>query len=267
MQERLYYQEVEKMQSLYNVIKNDAVLKQGSKEIVTEFNIAMDVKEEPVKPANVGISLENYENLAKNMIENARRQSEQIKINAYEEAQRLQQEAATKGYEQGYHQGYEKGYAEGQEQGYRETIESAAQQAEEMINNADNLLRSAREEYERYLEKKKEDIKEVIMQIAEKLLQKEVAQVDVLDELIFNSISSEKNAKLFVIKTNAMYCEQIRSQANMWKDQLAFSGDIFVVEDNSVQPGDAVIEKNNGKIVVGIGTGLEKIREVLEGND
>ena len=263
MQERLYCQEVEKMQSLYNVIKSDVVVKQGSKEIVTQFNVAMNIKEEPTNDSNVGISLENYENLAKNMIENARRQSEQIKINSYEEAQRLQQEAATRGYDEGF----ENGYREGQEQGYREIVESAMQQAEELTNNADNLLRSAREEYERYLELKKDDIKELVIQIAEKLLQKEVAQVDVLDELIFNAISSEKNAKAFVIKTNSMYCEQIRSQISTWKDQLAFLGDIFVVEDNSVQPGDAVIEKNNGKIVVGIGTGLEKIREVLEGND
>jgi len=251
------------MQSLYNVIKNDAVVKQGSKQIVTEFNIEMGIKETTVQNTNPGISLENYENLAKNMLENARRQSEQIKFKAYEEAQRIQEEAASKGYENGY----ENGYREGQEQGYRDIVESATQQASEIVNTADNLIKSAREEYERYLENKKEDIKEMIMYIAEKIMQKEMAQVNVLDELIFNAISSEKNAKLFIIKTNSIYCEQIRNQVKIWKEQLAFSGDIFVVEDNSVQPGDAIIEKNNGKIVVGIGTGLEKIREVLEGND
>ena len=50
-----------------------------------------------------------------------------------------------------------------------------------------------------------------------------------------------------------------------WKDKLAFQGDIFVIEDNFLDDGNAVIEKESGKSIVSIAYGIEKIVEIFQG--
>ena len=56
----------------------------------------------------------------------------------------------------------------------------------------------------------------------------------------------------------------IKDQVENWKAKLAFQGDIFVIEDNFLDDGTAVIEKETGKSIVSIAYGIEKIIEVLQ---
>ena len=49
-----------------------------------------------------------------------------------------------------------------------------------------------------------------------------------------------------------------------WKSKIAFQGDIFVIEDNFLEDGTAVIEKETGKSIVSISYGIEKIKELFK---
>ena len=40
---------------------------------------------------------------------------------------------------------------------------------------------------------------------------------------------------------------------------------LFILPDDEIHPGNAIIEKNTGKIEVGIDIGLERIKQVLIG--
>lgn len=251
------------MQSYYNVIKSGSVIKQGNKQIVTNA-AAVPLKENlSHNEDNARVYIDSYENLAKNLIENARRQSEQILSKAYEEAQSIEAEAQNRGYQNGF----EQGYRDAEEKFIRETYEPALEQANEIIENAENTLRSAKEEYESYLKAKEQDIKELVVAVAESLLKKEVREADSLNSMILDALNQEKNAKSFVIRCNNLYISEVKKNIPVWKEQLALNADIFVVEDNSIEQGNVVMDKENGKIMVGIEQGIQRIREVLEGND
>jgi flagellar assembly protein FliH len=251
------------MQSLYNVIKGNNVVAQGEKEIRTEFLFPRVIKNnntsyeanEIDSSENRAREMEAYEALVKTMVANARRQSEEILSKAFEEAQRLEKEA------------YEKAYAEGQENGYtdayNEMIPQAAAEAEAIIENAKALLLEAKLQYETYLEDKKDEILKLSVSIAEHILKRELKSKDGLNELIYETIKESRNSDTFIIRVGKLYVDEIKVNIEKWKESLGLKADIFIVPDESINEGNAVIEKNNGKIEVGIDTGLKSIKDEL----
>ena len=80
---------------------------------------------------------------------------------------------------------------------------------------------------------------------------------------MFDALSKVKNTKTFIIKSNQIYCEEFKSKIELWKEQLPFKGDIFIIPDESIEEGSAIIERDNGKVVVGVDISLEKLHEIL----
>lgn len=255
------------MLSSFNIIKNDNVIPQGDRDIVTKFEspVTKEISEKYAKD-----HIESYENLVKNMLESARAQSQKILTNTYAEVEKLERDTNTKveeikkeAYEEGFNEGSKRGY----DDAYQSTMEKALLEADKIKKNADDMLALAEKEYKEYLEIKKNDIVNTIIMITEGILQKEVKDKDSISQIVFNAIEKAKNTKRFVIKCNSLYTEEIKNQLEVWKGQLALEADIFVVSDNSVTLGNAIIEKNNGKIIVGIDAGMEKIKNMFKENE
>lgn len=252
------------MQSSFNVIKNTSVIDQGRKEITTEFNQAeYSSRHTSSKNENSGVSLDAYENLAKSITDNAREQGERILSIAYKEAEEILQNASARGHKEGY----DKGYLDGSKLGQEQIITPATEMAKEIITNAELILKSAKKECEIYIEEKEKEIKEFILIAVENVLRQKVESNDVLNNMVYQAISNSKNVKLFIIRTNSLYFNELKSQLAEWKTQLGYKEDIIIIEDNLIGPGSAIIEKDNGKIVVGIDKGLEKLREILLGKE
>jgi len=257
---KLYFQGVVKIQSSFNVIKNSRVIEQGNREINTHLREAVGgvsssviMDENPdIKKAN----MESYENIARNILENARRESEKIISKAYVDAAKAKTQAFKEGLELGYKDGYENGY--------KEAIGKAMDEAEAVRAEADSILIAAKEEYNQYLIDKEQNIKALVVSIAESILKKEIKQPDALNEMIFNTLKAERNAKSYIIKSHNSHFDSIRNEIENFKNKLAFQGDIFVIEDNFLDEGTAVIEKESGKSVVSISYGIEKIIEVFQ---
>lgn len=255
------------MQSSCNVIKQSSVIKDGNKPIVTEFQKMSEVQQKELGETNAKIFIESYENLARTMVEDARRQREQILSSAYAEAERISKEAYENAYQQGYNEGNQNGYNDGfnkaYEEGYKSNLDKALQEAELIKNNADNILKTSIEEKERYIKEKEMEIKDLIINSVESILKKEVKEQDGLNSIIFEALSKVKNTKTFIIKSNKLYCEEFKNQIDLWKEQLPFKGDIFIIPDESIEEGSAVIERDNGKVVVGTHIAMEKLRELI----
>ncbi|KZL94138.1 hypothetical protein [Clostridium magnum] len=252
------------MQSSYNIIKNSSVVKEGNKQIVTEFEqIKEDKQKELQKEINAKSFIDSYENLAKTMIEDARKQREQILSSAYSEAERLSKEAYERAYQEGNQNGYNDGFNKAYEEGYKINLDKALQEGQIIRNNADSVLRSAVEEKERYLKEKENEIKDLIINCVESILKKEVKEKDGLNNIIFEALSKVKNTNTFIIKSNPVHCEEFKGKIELWKEQLPFRGDIFIIPDESMEEGSAVIERENGKIQVGANIALEKVREIF----
>lgn len=247
------------MQSSYKVIKNTSVAQDGLKEIVTEFEKKEEVRQKISIETNAKTFIDSYENLAKTMLENARNQGDDLLSKAFTEAERLEKEAYEKGYKKGYDDAFNKSY----EDGYKKNLEKAVGEGEVIKNNADNVLRSAVEEKERYLKEKQEEIKSLIINCVECVLKREVKDGDALNNVIFEALSKVKNTKTFIIKGNEMYCEELKNKVELWKEQLPFRGDMLIVADNDIEAGKAIIERENGKIVVSVDMAMEKIKDIL----
>jgi flagellar assembly protein FliH len=255
------------MQSSYKVIKNTSVSQDGLKEIVTDFEkreeIQQKMQQKEWAETNARMFIDSYENLAKAVLENARNQSDDLLSKAFSEAEKLEKEAYEKGYSEGNQRGCDDGFNKAYEEGYKKNLEKALEEGEIIKNNADNILRSAMEEKERYLKEKQEEIKSLIINCVECVLKREVRDKDALNDVIFDALSKVKNTKTFIIKSNEMYCEELKNKVELWKEQLPFRGDIFIIPDNDVEDGKAIIERENGKIVLSVDMAMEKIKDIV----
>lgn len=258
------------MHSSYNLIKGTNVVPQGSKEINTEFVPAKKIAgaKEDMPEGELSIAeqnealarqMESYESLAKILVENARRKGEEILSKAFEEAQTIEKEAFQKAYEEGKQKGYEDAYNET----YNTILPQAQAEASSIIENANRLLLDAKKQYEVYLESKEEEIISFAVNMAEHILKRELRAKEGLNDLIYQTIKDSRNADTFIIRANEIYVEEIKSNLSTWKESLGLKAEIFVVPDESITEGNAIIEKNNGRVEVGIDIGMKAIKEEI----
>lgn len=98
------------MQSLYKVIKKSSVVRQGEEKIKTNYKKPVSLEKEiEIEEENSKKFIDSYENLARNILENARKKSEEFLSKAYAEAEVVEEEAFKKGHEEGFHKGSEEG--------------------------------------------------------------------------------------------------------------------------------------------------------------
>lgn len=251
------------MQLLCNVIKNSSIIKEGNKPIVTEFQNISEIQQKELGEVNAKTFIDSYENLARTMLEDARKQRDGILSTAYSDAERISKEAYEKAYQEGCEKGYSDAFEKSYQDGYRNHMDRAIQEAEIIKNNADNILKTCIEEKERYIREKEMEIKDLIINSVESILKREVKDKDSLNNIMFDALSKVKNTKTFIIKSSQLYCEEFKSKIELWKEQLPFKGDIFIIPDESIEEGSAIIERDNGKVVVGVDISLEKLHEIL----
>lgn len=251
------------MLSSYKIIKKSSVVDDGGKEINTLYS---NSKSKELGEKNAKDFIESYETLARTMVENARRQGEQILSKAFDEAQQIEQDAYRKGYEKGMQEGYEQSYQKGIEESntYYETMKNQVQMESDMkIKNADSLLFQAKEEYIRYLDEKKDEIKDLILSITENILKKEIKDKDAISNMILDAVEIAVKSKTIVVKCRGSYVEDIKEKVEIWKNGVVYRGEVFVAADDNLEEGCAVIQRENGKIVVDINDAMEKVREIL----
>ncbi|MCT8976109.1 flagellar assembly protein FliH [Clostridium sp. CX1] len=255
------------MQSSYRVIKNSSVVKEGKKSIITDFETKTEVQQKELGEVNARTFIDSYENLARTMVEDARKQRDAILSAAYAEAEKIEEEAYASAYERGYSEGSEKGYNDGfnkaYQEGYQANIDKAIQEGDSIKFNADNVLRACIAEKEKYITDKEKEIKELIINCVESILKREIKDNDGLNSIVFDALSKIKNTKTIIVKSKSIYCEEFKKQIDLWKEQLPFRGDIFIIPDESIEEGSAIVERDNGKAVISVDIALEKIREIF----
>jgi flagellar assembly protein FliH len=248
------------MQSSYNLVKRDQVLSGESKVISTEYVSGKKDLEDNEQQERQKY-LTGYENIAKSIIEEARRTSDSIRSEAIREAENLEKEAYVKAYEQGLNNGYE--------DGKREAIESiipvAQEEANAMKERATEILLGATADYNSYMESKKDDIINLAMSIAEKILRREVLENQGINEIIEEAFGLAKGEENVIIKCNKEHEDNIREKIELWKTTYNISGEIFMLFNDEISPGNAIIEKSTGKIEIGIDFGLESVKKAIIG--
>lgn len=254
------------MQSSSRVIYSDRVSKNGKEHVVsideTRVNgILEDEKADSVEEYN------QYENIGASIIKNAKIEAEAIRKRAIDDSRALEEKAYKDAYEKAYNEGLEKGNQKGYEDAYNETVQKGKIEAENLKSlakqNASNIVKSAVYEANKYFESKEEEIKKLSLEIASHILKERVKDNDGINNMVLEAIKLSKNTKSIIIKCSEVHIEAIREASEKWKRELPYNGDIFVIADTDLDEGTAVVEKDNGKVVVSIDEAFTKIKQIL----
>lgn len=247
------------MQLFYNVIKNKSVLAGSNRKMINTSYDIKSTKEEAFGIDENDSIVESYKNIGESIIKNANLQKERILEQVYAEAEKIEREAYDKGYKQGIENGYEDGYR----QSYEKHMAIAAHEGQEIINNATSMLIDAKSQYEEYISMMKDEIINLAYTMAEAIVKSKLQKEDGINHYIEEIIEKSKACRTFVIRCNQVHLNEIKSNIFKWKSQFALQGEIFVLEDSTIEPGNALVEKENGKVIAGLDIGLEKIKEQL----
>lgn len=264
------------MQSSYSLIKKGFSKDGESRVISTIFEVkkteaeqieeevenleekVADVKVPEVDPEEL---LKRYEDIGHRIIQDAKKEKQVITLRAQMDANVAEKNAYEKGYEQGVQNGYDDGY----KKAYDETIDAAKAEAAEIVNKAELLLKSAHENYCEYLETKKLEVVKLALEIAENIAKKSLSNDDSMNLIIEEAFKISKGEDNIILKANSIHVNELKSEVERWKISYGIKNDIFVITDDSMEPGNAILEKPSGIVKVGVDIGMEQIRKALFG--
>jgi flagellar assembly protein FliH len=267
------FQEVEKMQSSYSLIKKDFAKQGENKVISTEYSSKKNVFEEfeqfdekkeviakapQIDPEEL---LKRYEDIGQRIIQDAKNENQAITLRGQIEADIAEKKAYEKGYEQGLQNGYDDGY----KKAYDETIDNAKAEAVEIVNKAERFLRSAHENYSKYLENKKVDVVKLALEIAGSIAKKQLSYEESMNSMIEEAFKISKGEENVILKANSVHVKELKSDVERWKISYGIKNEIFIITDDSMEPGNAILEKPSGIVKVGVDIGMEQIRKVILG--
>lgn len=240
------------MQSSFNVIKNPHINIEGDEVIQTEYASHKAIEVVESDKAHVK---ESIEKLSEIIIKDAKIKSETLLEEAKNRAVSIQKEA----HDFGYDEGFNKGYKEGMEKSLKEGNEKK----QEIINSAEKLLYSAKEQYESYFKEKQGEFLNIICEVAYNYLKKEVQEKSSITNMIKEELVKIKNSKTILIKINPSYMDELEKNLDLWKTTLGLTDSVFLLPDDSMELGDVIIEKDNGKIVLNLQYAMDKIKDAI----
>ncbi|OOM16241.1 FliH/SctL family protein [Clostridium saccharobutylicum] len=258
------------MQSSCRLIKNEFAKQGESKLISTEYvsknpkveeeleEIEEEIRTPEIDPEEL---LKRYEDIGQRILQDANNEKQAIILRTQMEAQAAEKKAYNEGYEQGLQNGYEDGY----KKAYEETIEKAKVEAEEIIEKAELLLKSAHENYSRYLNDKKSEVIRLALEIAESIAHKELSQAESMNSIIEEAFKISKGEDNVILRVNSIHAEELKSQSERWKISYGIKNDIFILKDDSMEPGNAILEKPSGMVNVGVDIGMKQIEKAIFG--
>ena len=175
-------------------------------------------------------------------------QAKEIINRAREEAQRITQESKS---------GFEKSQREGEElrkKGYEEgTAEGKSQFVQKMVE--------AETAQEKVLKEAESQIIQMVMEIARKVISRELAQGAVVD--VVKKAISESVGKKILVRLNPADHTLVRQQQKSLLEELDLTQAISIREDESIDPGGCVVETELGTVDARLETQLMAIRKAL----
>lgn len=200
---------------------------------------------------------------AKEEYENILIETQQIKSSILEEANSKAINIEKQAYEQGYEQGLKNGYEDGYKDSYESNIEKALQESKEITDDAYETLFNINKDISNYIENKKCEILSIAITIAEQVLREKFEEKSSMNTMIESVIKEYSLKKNMVIKVNSLYKESLQSQIDILRENLSVQQDVFIISDDRVEKGNAQIQTQNGLLIVGIDSVLDRVKSEL----
>ena len=209
------------------------------------------------------------EQRATEMIKEAKVNAEIIRQEAQAEHDRLlelaQQQIAElkeKAQQDGRKEGYEAGHEDG-EQKVRGEMEAAIRTANAQ---AEKTLRDAKEASADYVQKAEKDITTIAMSVVEKILPQHFIDVpQVILPLVREAILKVKDQKELLIHVPPASYDLVLMARGEFRTLLTY-GDatIEVLSDDSMKPGDCLVEPPSGSVDARLATQIEMLKQAVK---
>lgn len=252
------------MQLSYNLIKQESALHSNKKKIETNYIKKTEELEDEFSRASIENEIKkSYESLGESIIKRSKMEAEKIVMDSRRAAVDIEREAYEKGYSQGQKNGYEDGFKEGYNKGLEQINLDTEAEVKAAIDNAERILELSNSEYKKYINEKEEEIIKLAFEMAKVITEKELTEKDGILPIIEKILNESKGEENIIIRCNSVHIESIEEKISYYKKAYAIKGEIFVLEDPLMEAGNAIIEKNTGKAVIGLDIGLQRLEEAL----
>lgn len=188
------------------------------------------------------------------------------KERAEAEAKKMRESARKEGHKEGFSQGYEEGVVTGRQDGekaVRNEMKTAINQANA---KAEKTIQDAKNQTSEYFIKAEDDIAKVVMMAIEKILPQHFLDVPqtilpVVREAI-QYVRDQKEIKIHVEPESYDLILMARSEfQSMLTDGAAI---LEVVSDETLKPGDCLIETPNGGVDARLSTQIELMKDAIK---
>lgn len=230
-------------------------------DLFSEFTV--DVREE--EPASEeeaqadedAEAVSDSQEAAELLIEQARREAKEILREAREQAELLREEAYAQGRTQGESEGFQKAYEE-----HRQILNKEIRALQQ---NIADVVQSVTREKEYIMEKYIDELKNIVIAIAEKIIQTSIkSSGEIIKRMILAATDKMKKrqwAKIYITKCNTGISLEADEAFLEALSNLSESVKIMMI-DNS-EEGTCIVELPDEIIDASVSTQLENIRDVL----
>ena len=192
------------------------------------------------------------------MRQEAKAECERMKAEAQQEIQDAKEEAIKQGHQEGYEEGLKDGEAKIREEMAATIAEGSAQ--------AEKTLRDAKAATRDYVQQAEQDVVRIVMAVVEKILPQHFIDVpQVVLPVVREAISKVKDQKELKIHFAPQDYDLVLMAHNEFRGLLTY-GDatIDLVSDQSMKPGDCLIETPNGTVDARLATQIELVRQAVK---
>lgn len=187
----------------------------------------------------------------------AHQQQEKLLADAESQAVSLREDASKTGHDEGFAAGYDEGLAKAHEE-----CEAQLREANE---RAEHVMATAREEAKTYIQQSEEDITTIAMCIVEKILPQHFIDVpQVVLPLVRKAILKVKDQAEVKVHVAPDAYEMVLMARTEFQSMLEGNASLEVLSDESLQPGDCILETPNGNVDARFATQLELIKKAVQ---
>ncbi len=205
---------------------------------------------------------EQWNEEARQALEDARKEAEEILTRAREEAEREHARAK----EEGFREGFESGYREGSDQAKAECQEAFDARMEEIRKDIEDALHSVDIAKEKCVRMYLDELKDCAIAIGEKVIHISLrSSGEVIKQMIISA--TEKLKKTAWVKIYINKCDydlMMEADADILDELSHLSDNIkFIVMDKE-ERGSCIIEMPEEIVDVSVNTQIENIKDILE---
>ncbi len=245
----------------FRILEKDFVQNQVEK---AQGDESIDVKVKEIMLEEAKKEAENIiiiaEERSKQILKDVEKEKNDILIKAKDKSEIMMDEAKKEGHREGYEEGFDKGLQEGYDKGYNEGKTVSDGLIEESIDIKNDYI----ETRNNLLEELEEDIIKLVIEIYEKIFDKEIEENDdMITSLVLKGIKNlDPTDKLTIIVSKDDFDTLSKAKDEILA-KASLINELEIKYDINLTKGDCILETSKGNIDISIKDQINEVRELL----